>query len=93
MDLIDFIDRIKTGYSVNKRIWNMALVFLVSTLVLNYPWLLNWLPESARADVFLAADQVLKYGILIVLMWVKDSRVTGNGTLQKPYRKAGKGDH
>lgn len=88
---MNFIDRIKTGYRINQRIWNVVVVFLVAALVLNHPWLLDWLPKSAREDVFLAADQVLKYGVVLVLLWVKDSRVSGNGTAEKPYRVSGKG--
>lgn len=88
---MNILDQIRQAYSVNKRIWNMALVFLLSTLVLNFPRLLGWIPESVRGDVFVVADQVLRYGVFVVLMWVKDSRVSGNGTIQKPYKLAGKG--
>lgn len=85
---MDILHRIRSAYAINRRIWNMALVFLVSSLILNYPWMINWLPESMRGDVYVAADQVLRYGVFLVLMWVKDSRTTGNGTPEAPYKLA-----
>lgn len=87
---MDFIDCIRHRYAANRRIWNIAIVFLLSAIITNHPWLLNWLPESTRADVFSVADQVMRYAIGIVLFFVKDLGVSGNGTAQKPYRKAGK---
>ena len=88
---MNFIDRIKTAYRINTRIWNAVIVFFFSAIFLNFPWLLAWLPKSAQEDIFLVADQALKYGVLFVLLWVKDSRVSGNGTAEKPYRMSGKG--
>ena len=71
----------------NSKMRSLAIAFILSALLYNFPWLLNWLPGKTKEDVLTAADYTLRYGVGLGLLWAKQSNVSGNGTESSPFRK------
>lgn len=69
------------------KLRSFALVFIASALIYNFPVLLSWLPKETQDALQLAADTVLKNGVLAALLFAKQSNVSGNGTLDMPAMK------
>lgn len=64
-----------------------AIVFAASIAVTNFPWLLNWLPEDLRNNVLSTAYYAIQTTVALALFWVKQSNVSGLGTMEQPYVK------
>ena len=87
MNIARTIASLRAAYSARRRIWNLAIAWLASVTVLRFPQLVAFIPEEQRADIFTTADFVQRYGIGLLLFWVKDATVSGNGSDAKPATK------
>jgi len=87
MKLSRFIRNLRVAYAGRRRIWNLAAVWLTSVSLLRFPDIIAWLPDEQRADIFATADFIQRYGVGILLFWVKDATVSGNGSDARPTLK------
>ncbi len=71
----------------NKAILRIVLLMIASALILNYPWLLSWLPQEAQVSLCKAATQILTWGTQVALLFVKQSNLSGLGTPDDPLKK------
>jgi hypothetical protein len=82
--IITILDR----YRANKRIWNMAFLFILASAILRWPVLISWIAQdSVKADIFNFCDLLTRQAWAFVLFFVKDAATSGNGTLANPYVK------
>ncbi len=88
---MNLLHSIASNYRLNRRLWNTGFAYLASCLLLRFPWLIGWMPPDHQAQVFSLADTIRQAAFFVILFFVKDKTVSGNGTAEKPYRIAGKG--
>lgn len=83
---------IESILGANTKLRSLAIAFVASAIIYNFPWLLDWLPENTKGDLLTAADYVLRYGAGLAIWWAKQSDVSGTGADDDPQRKADKGE-
>jgi hypothetical protein len=76
------------AYRLNARMYNLALAYVASALVLRFPWLLGWMPVEQQGMAFGLADTITKFAIGLAIWWAKDKLLSGNGSTEKPFKKA-----
>lgn len=82
------MNKIAEAYRINARMYNLALAYIASALILRFPWLVTgWVPESQQGIVFSLADNTATFILGVLIFWVKDKTVSGNGSADKPFEK------
>lgn len=71
-------------FGPHTKLRSFALVFAAAAAIYNFPALVSWLPQDTQDALMLAADTILKNGVLAALLFAKQSNVSGNGTLDLP---------
>lgn len=81
------LNRITAAYALNKRMYSLAIAYVVSALILRFPELASWLPDSQRTKVFEFCDWVTTFATGLALWWAKDKLMSGNGSAENPYER------
>jgi hypothetical protein len=81
------LEKISTAYRLNARLYNLAAAYVLAALILRFPWLLNWLPQTQQPLIFDLADTVTKFALGLAILWTKDKLISGNGSADKPFVK------
>lgn len=71
----------------NSKIRTLGLFILGSVFVLRFPVLIHGLPEALQKLICDAATDIVTFGIPLLVFFVKQTNVTGNGTPDAPYQK------
>lgn len=75
-------------YRANQRICQIGIAFVLSALVHNFPWLIDWLPEDARKAIQTTVSIVINGGVgLLAFFLTKQFNTSGNGSEAKPFVK------
>lgn len=82
------LKKITASYALNRRMYNLAIAYVLSALVLRFPWLVAWMPADDQAKVFSLADAVRQAAFMVLFFFVKDKSLSGNGSPEKPYKLA-----
>jgi len=72
-------------YAANKRVWQIALCCLVSSIVLRWPFLVEWVPKESRDKIMELAYLITNNAFYAVLFFVKGIGTSGDGSAENPY--------
>jgi hypothetical protein len=71
----------------NSKIRTLGLFILGSVIVLRFPGLIHGLPDALQKLICDAGTDIVTFGVPLIVFFVKQSNVTGNGTPDAPYQK------
>lgn len=90
--MIDLLKALWTRLlGVNSKLRFILLLFVAAVVIHNYPRSIGWLPEDLQADVQQAAYTIMQWAVAGVLLFAKQSNVSGNGTIDRPFEKPHEG--
>lgn len=83
------LEKLIAAYRLNARMYNLALTYFGASLIIRFPWLItSWVPVNQQSTVFSLADSVTTFILVLLVLWVKDKTVSGNGSEKKPFEKS-----
>jgi hypothetical protein len=84
---MNIIQRLASAYSINQRMYNLAIAYVAAALILRFPWLVSWVPQSQQPKVFELCDTVTTFACGLAIWWAKDKLISGNGAEGNPIKK------